>query len=334
VNDKKVLRDSHRAHTEQVYQSIFADDADAGTTQFTSPDTVSASPVEDLADLQMFDLEADLNEPAHTDCSLPQPRSADHVLEDDDYDYDYDYDIDDDDLLRLTSEVEVTCSDDLTYTSSSPVKSSSRVVDSQHQTPGSSANAPIPLGDAAATNSSQRSTKQFVSPVTLTTKLLAATGDVGSGAHARKPIVRPPFPEAVRDRSPIIGLSSNSLLRTCFRIGEVINQSCQASKSGKSIIIEMYARIFGSERTDTEQLFTFCDLFHAKPPHIKGVYNAGIWKSVQLFEYDSRRLLKQGRICRCIGTMKRVEKEWVMTVLNIWEATWEDIEWVEGIVNF
>jgi hypothetical protein len=92
--------------------------------------------------------------------------------------------------------------------------------------------------------------------------------------------------------------------------------------------------VLASERTDKEQYFTFCDLFHAHPPHVKGVYNAASWKSVQLFEYDSRRLLQQGRICRCIGTMKRDGKEWVMTVLNIWEATWEDIEWVEGIVNF
>jgi hypothetical protein len=98
-------------------------------------------------------------------------------------------------------------------------------------------------------------------------------------------------------------------------------------------MIEMYARILGSERTGTEQQFTFCDLFHAKPPYIKGFYNAAMWKSVQLFEYDSRRLLQQGRMCRCIGTMKREKKVWTMTVLNIWEATWEDIKWVEGIVN-
>jgi hypothetical protein len=51
------------------------------------------------------------------------------------------------------------------------------------------------------------------------------------------------------------------------------------------------------------------------------VYSAVMWKSVQLFEYDSRRLLKEGRMCRCIGTMKRDGKEWVMRVLNVWEAS-------------
>jgi hypothetical protein len=34
-----------------------------------------------------------------------------------------------------------------------------------------------------------------------------------------------------------------------------------------------------------------------------------------------------------MGKMKREGKEWVMTVLNIWEAKWDDIKWVEGIVN-
>lgn len=31
--------------------------------------------------------------------------------------------------------------------------------------------------------------------------------------------------------------------------------------------------------------------------------------------------------------MKRDGKNWTMTVLNVWEATWDDVQWVEGIVN-
>ncbi|KAF1938950.1 hypothetical protein EJ02DRAFT_353415 [Clathrospora elynae] len=183
------------------------------------------------------------------------------------------------------------------------------------------------IGDACVTNANNSG-----SP-TKPSNYREDHGDVGS-TKARKPIARRPFPNAVRDRSPIIGLSSSAFLRTCFRIGEAINQSCQASKSGKNVMIELYARVFESERTDTTQQFTFCDLFHVKPPYIKGIYGAAVWKTVQLFEYDSRRLLQQGRMCRCIGTMKREGKEWVMTVLNIWEATWEDMKWVEGIVSF
>lgn len=189
------------------------------------------------------------------------------------------------------------------------------------------------MGELVSSEGSRRCSKSFKSPLTQTYRLLAATGDIGN-PHAHKPIVRPLFPAAVRDRSPIIGLSSNTLLKTCFRVGEAMNQSNQALKSGQNVIFELYARILESDRTETQQTFTFCDIFHARPPYIKANYHAAIWKSVPLFEYDGRRLLQKGRMCRTIGTMKRIDKQWVLTVLNIWEATWEDIKWVEGIVCF
>jgi hypothetical protein len=242
-------------------------------------------------------------------------------------DEEFDDDLDDEAFLRLTSDMIDT--GEAHAVPSSPLKSG--IAQPSYRKPrGISEDTIIVLEDDF---SSQQSTKKkFVSPVTLTTRLFAATGDLGSAA-ARKPIVRPPFPLAVRDRSPIIGLSSTTLLKTCFRIGEAVNQAHQASKSGHEIIFELYARILESERDATSQYFTFCDLFHAKPPYIKAVYDAALWKSVELFNYDSARLLQQGRICRCMGKVKREGKEWVMTVLNIWEATWEDIRWVEGIVN-
>jgi len=231
---------------------------------------------------------------------------------------DFDIDINDEELLMLASEVDKLYADSTKRLSSPPKTNCKNDNNSDINSP--------------AANSSQRTSTMFISPVTPRTRLLVTTNDVAS-ANAQKPIVRPPFPEPVRDRSPIIGLSSNIRLRTCFRIGEAINQSFQAAKSGYQIIIELYARVLASERTSCEQNFTFCDLFHVKPPYIMGGYTGAIWKPVQLFEYDGRRLLQQGRMCRCIGTMHRDGKEWKMTVLNIWEATWEDIEWVEGIAG-
>lgn len=176
-------------------------------------------------------------------------------------------------------------------------------------------------------SSSDSYLKSFVSPVTLSSQ------DAVNGDKSHKPIVRSPFPTEVRDRSPIIGLTSNKLLRTCFRVGEAINQSCQAAKTGKNVLIELYAKVLSSERDHLQQRFTFHDLFHDRPPYIQATCAAAIWKGVQLYEYDSSRLLQPGRMCRCMGTMKRNGKDWVMTVLNIWEATWEDVQWVEGIVN-
>ena len=176
-------------------------------------------------------------------------------------------------------------------------------------------------------SSSDPHLRSFVSPVTLSSQ------DAANGNISHKPIVRSPFPTEVRDRSPVIGLSSNKLLRTCFRVGEAVNQSCQAAKTGKKVLIELYAKVLSSERDHLQQCFIFHDLFHDRPPYIQATYAAAIWKGVQLYEYDSSRLLQPGRMCRCMGTMKRNGKDWVMTVLNIWEATWEDVQWVEGIVN-
>lgn len=149
-----------------------------------------------------------------------------------------------------------------------------------------------------------------------------------------KPIVRSPFPSQIRDRSPVVGLTPNCLLRTCFRIGEAINVGRNAAKNRKSIFIELYARVLHSERTEHQQSFTFCDLFHSKKPYLEASYDAAIWRSVDLHEVDSRVFLSEGvKMCRCILATKSNGKEWIPTVLNIWAAKREDVMWVEGIIN-
>jgi hypothetical protein len=249
----------------------------------------------------------------------PQVPDSDYAYEDDEFDDD----LDDDEFFELTSDMIDTRGNMCSVSSSSSkvdhVPAVNRILESS-------------ISTLKETNEKKRSAKKFVSPMTLTTRLLAATGDIDC-AEARKPIVRSPFPTVVRDRSPIIGLSADTLLRTCFRIGEAINQAHQSVKSGKPIVFELYARTLDSDQDDTKRYYTFCDLFHGKPPYIEAVYEGVLWKSVQLFAYDSKRLLQQGRICRCMGTMKRDGKEWQMDIMNIWEATWEDIKWAEGIVD-
>jgi hypothetical protein len=322
---------SHQDRISQVCNVADHGFASPETIRNVSQETVATLPMQHQTDIPLFDFDDndfDTSEAEQGDSTLaPQANETTRFTEDD-----FDFDINDDELLTLTSEIDDAYLEDAKPTLNSSVQADKKDDDRQGYTPGRSVEIPFIVHESAAKKSCQPLSKQFTSPVTLTTRLQAANGDFGS-SDARKPIARPPFPEPVRDRSPIIDLSSSLVLKTCFRIGEVINQSCQASKSGKKIMVEMYARVLASERTSTEQQFTFCDLFHAKAPYIKAVYSAAIWKSVQLFEYDSRRLLQQGRICRCIGTMKREEKEWTMTILNIWEATWEDVDWVQGIVS-
>lgn len=181
------------------------------------------------------------------------------------------------------------------------------------------------------TNATRRSS-QYKAPVAPLTSLVSKLD--------MKPIVRPPFPEQVRDRSPVVGLTPNRLLRTCFRVGEAINASRHAMRNGKNVLVELYARVLRSHRDETKQHFVLCDLFHGNPPFLRAEYDAAIWRSVPLYEIDSKVFLGDGRsadeskVCRCILTTKNCgNKEWVATMLNIWPAKQEDIQWVEGIVN-
>jgi hypothetical protein len=313
---------SHSAgHNTYVERSTTAEAEDS--ERYKSP----ASPGEQFAEGPIFDFktnDCDTNDYERYD--VTQVPGSDTVYEEEDFDDD----LNDEEFLKLTSDIIDTggASENVL---SPPFKADvMHTVTSTSQCPDTSA--PTSVAGQKEENKADSKSNKFVSPITLTTRLLAATGDIDSAA-ARKPIVRHAYPDAVRDRSPIIGLSSNIVLRTCFRIGEAINQAHQSSKSGKHVVFELYARILESERDDTTQYFTFCDLFHGKPPYIKATYSAALWKPVQLFNYDCTRLQQQGRICRCMGTLKRDGKEWVMSVLNIWEATWDDIKWVEGIVN-
>lgn len=154
----------------------------------------------------------------------------------------------------------------------------------------------------------------------------------GAGVYM-KPIVRGPFPIAAQDGSPIIGLSHKLILRTCFRIGEAINQASQALHQGQDVMIELYAKVVSSQRDAAQQQFILGDLFHDRPPYIQGLYAAGIWKGVQLYDDDAHNLLEGRKLCRCVGSVKRKDKGWVMSVMNIWEADWDDVAWAEGIVK-
>ncbi|MCJ1430896.1 hypothetical protein MMC27_000246, partial [Xylographa pallens] len=150
------------------------------------------------------------------------------------------------------------------------------------------------------------------------------------------PFARPPFPSLVLDRSPILGVSSSSFLRSCFRIGEALNVATQASYTGAHPLIELYARVTYSHRVGVEQFIQFADLFRSeKPPFLNGSFVG--WKGVDLWDNDSKAFLGdtgKGKIARCIGNMKRDEtrRGWKMMVLSIWEADWDDVAYVKGIV--
>lgn len=155
------------------------------------------------------------------------------------------------------------------------------------------------------------------------------------------PFTRPPFPKAVRDRSPILGLTSRTALRICFRIGEALNAAAVASRTNIDAFIELYARIVSSWREANggyKQFFLFGDLFTDKPPYLSGAYT--FWKGVSVWDNDSKELVGEqggGKMVRVLGKIKKrgqgqgqgpgVE----IVVLSIWEIDWEDVGVAKGI---
>lgn len=157
----------------------------------------------------------------------------------------------------------------------------------------------------------------------------------GEEVDGREPIVRKPFPDQIKDRSPVLGVSTNSILRSCFRVGEALNTGCHAVRNGKNVVLELYARFTSSSREPgtVKQHFTLVDLFHDNPPYIEGTYTA--WKTVQKWDEDSARLLdtteEKSRVCRCVGSMSRDKAKWKMIIHSIREASWDEVEYTAGI---
>ena len=151
------------------------------------------------------------------------------------------------------------------------------------------------------------------------------------------PFIRSQFPNPIRDRSPILGLTNTTVLRTCFRIGEALNAAAQASRSKLDAFIELYARVIASSREANggfKQSFQFADLFTDKPPYLSGA--SSIWKGVGLWDQDSRVFLGEdgrGKMCRVVGRIKKgegLQGGCAMTVLSIWEVDWEDVGIAKG----
>lgn len=152
------------------------------------------------------------------------------------------------------------------------------------------------------------------------------------------PFTRPPFPKTIRDRSPIPGLGTHMVLRSCFRIGEALNAASVASRSNADAIIELYARVISSERESGsfKQTFEFADLFTAdKPPFLGGTYT--LWKGVKLWDHDAKAFLGEkgrGKMARIMGRIKRepTSKNWEMAILSVWQIDWADVGIAKGIV--
>ena len=152
----------------------------------------------------------------------------------------------------------------------------------------------------------------------------------------RQPIQRASFPAEVSSHSPITGLSAESFLRTCFRIGEALNVGCNAVRRNQNVLLELFARVSSSrmapEESSPRQHFELVDLFHDNPPLMNAVFELS---GKRVLDNDARDLLgadvASPSLCRCVGSMTRVDCKWVLAILSIRRVDWEEVEYVAGI---
>ncbi|KAK3998303.1 hypothetical protein QBC44DRAFT_354194 [Cladorrhinum sp. PSN332] len=156
-----------------------------------------------------------------------------------------------------------------------------------------------------------------------------------------KPFARPPFPAPLRDKSPITGLSHNTVLRTCFRVGHFIGEGNRCHRHKQDAIFELYARVKFSSRENNQRVqhFQLADMFKDQQPYPTGILNG--WKTGSLLEKHSAAFLRisnnngEAKLCRCICRLKREKKNelgWVVDVLSIEEANWDDVRVMRGFV--
>ncbi|KAJ2903932.1 ASST-domain-containing protein [Zalerion maritima] len=150
------------------------------------------------------------------------------------------------------------------------------------------------------------------------------------------PFARPPFPNKLRDRSPIIGLSSSVLLRTCFRIGELFNANVWLASRKQDGVFELFARVTYSSRESLSrvQYFQFVDLFADQPPYPSGTLSD--WRVGSKRDRDSQVFLRattkeSPRYCRCLCIMEKDKQSvigWALRVRSIRETGWDEIDFV------
>ncbi|KXH42747.1 hypothetical protein CNYM01_03770 [Colletotrichum nymphaeae SA-01] len=157
--------------------------------------------------------------------------------------------------------------------------------------------------------------------------------------HSRPaPLVRPPFPDKMRDRSVVVGLSSTTMMRTCFRVGELLNTQAKCSREKQDVFFELFARVVYSNRENVAKVqhVQLRDLFTDRQPFLSGVFRG--WKSGGLVDDQSKVFLGpdgKNKLCRCLCKVSEDKKAAIgrsATLLSIRETTWDEVQWAMRIV--
>ncbi|CRK18012.1 hypothetical protein BN1723_011473 [Verticillium longisporum] len=174
------------------------------------------------------------------------------------------------------------------------------------------------------------------SDLTPKTKLLSDTATAQTGSPHVAPFVRPPLPVQVLDRPDIVGISSSLQLRTCFRVGELVNYNTKCRRDHQQAIFEFFARATCSNRSsqNREQHFRFKDLFTERYPHPHGKLED--WKLDSLLDKQALELVGQhDKLCRCIcvlNTDHALDLGWRIKIINIRSTDWDEIQWVRRVM--
>ncbi|KAI1000522.1 hypothetical protein K3495_g7673 [Podosphaera aphanis] len=156
--------------------------------------------------------------------------------------------------------------------------------------------------------------------------------------HDPGPFARPEYPQLVGESSPIIGLSSDHVFRTCFRIGEMFNEARRFSALKQAPVIELFARVTHSNRdyATTRQFFRFVDLWNIHPPFPTGLL--ANFKVTKLVDAESRYFIdnEEKVLTRALGILKKdIEQSigWIFYIINIRKTDWEEINWTKKIIS-
>jgi hypothetical protein len=153
-------------------------------------------------------------------------------------------------------------------------------------------------------------------------------------------IKRPPFPNTVRNLSAVIGVSSATIIRTCFRIGELLNSNTRCLQDNQDAVYELFAKVSLSTRDDATrtQHFHFKDLFEDQLPVLTGILRG--WRIGSLVDRQSRELLNRGKnttlICRCICKIHRNNDtvlKWSLEILRIRQTDWDEIWFTTQVIS-
>ncbi|KAI1496669.1 hypothetical protein F5X99DRAFT_399520 [Biscogniauxia marginata] len=152
------------------------------------------------------------------------------------------------------------------------------------------------------------------------------------------PFRRPPFPEKVHPRCSVPGMSSQTVLRTCFRIGVMINQTMRCFNHHQDVVFELFARVVYSNRENLSrtQHFQFVDLFKDQQPFPSGVLTG--WKIGSELDRHSSAFLSTNagpKLCWCLCKPVKDRKAaigWTYIILSIKETNWDQIKWWKRVV--